>query len=238
MIDKAMDWIEEHCKPSFFGGRQNDEPTYCDKALYLIPQPKPQPLEIHTLTGLVQYLKTNADVLEAQKVMVVVESPVAVYAAGLLEQPYCVRKIYLQAKCPHSFNNSRWMAVGDFIVHLQTAFVQNETVRQLLRIVGNIKDESVMNFNDDGVTQQVTAKVGIARVENVPVPNPVSLAPWRTFNEVDQPESLFVFRMKSGKGEPPGCMLAAADGDGWKLQAIERIAAYLREKLPGFNVIA
>lgn len=238
MIDKALDWIEEHCKPTFFGGEEKDEPTYCNKTLYLIPQPKPAPLEIYTLTGLVEYLKKNVDVLDGEKVMVVIESPVEVYVAGLLEQPYCVRKIYLKAKCCHQFHNSRWMAVGDFIVYLQTAFVQNETVKQLLKIVGNIKDESVMNFNDDGVTQQVTAKVGIARVENVPVPNPVCLAPWRTFNEVEQPESLFVFRMKSGKGEPPSCMLAAADGDGWALKAIEGIAEYLRNELPLLNVIA
>ena len=34
--------------------------------------------------------------------------------------------------------------------------------------------------------------------ENKTVPNPVGLAPYRTFTEIGQPESKFVLRLKNG----------------------------------------
>jgi hypothetical protein len=108
---------------------------------------------------------------------------------------------------------------------------------KVLSIVGNIKEESVKNTGDDGVTQTVTARAGIARVENVEVPNPVMLYPYRTFREVAQPGSLFVLRLRTGQVAPT-CALFEADGGRWRLEAIDRIAAYLREKLPESTIIA
>jgi hypothetical protein len=66
----------------------------------------------------------------------------------------------------------------------------------------------------------------------------VTLAPWRTFPEVTQPESLFVLRVKSGRGEEPAtCGLFSADADSWQKDAIEKIAAWFTENLPGVPVI-
>ena len=57
----------------------------------------------------------------------------------------------------------------------------------------------------------------------VPVPNPVALVPFRTFIEVEQPESKFVFRVKDG----PQMGLFEADGGEWRLAAMLRIKEYL-----------
>ena len=86
---------------------------------------------------------------------------------------------------------------------------------------------------DNGVSQQtVTTAGGVVLVGTAPVPNPVTLAPYRTFREIEQPESLFVLRMRTGKdGEKPTAALFEADGGSWKLEAIKRIAAYLREQV-------
>jgi hypothetical protein len=78
----------------------------------------------------------------------------------------------------------------------------------------------------------VTAKSGISTVENVIVPNPVMLCPFRTFAEVEQPESEFVFRMQTGFK----AALFEADGGKWKLYAMQNVKAYLEEKLAGCNV--
>lgn len=51
---------------------------------------------------------------------------------------------------------------------------------------------------DDGVSQVATARSGVASVGKVVVPNPISLRPYRTFLEVEQQESDFVFRMHEG----------------------------------------
>ncbi|PFR65873.1 hypothetical protein COK29_26730, partial [Bacillus cereus] len=58
-------------------------------------------------------------------------------------------------------------------------------------------------------------------------PNPVSLQPYRTFVEVEQPKSNFIFRMKDG----PRCSIHEADGGAWKLQAMNNIEDYLTTAL-------
>jgi hypothetical protein len=117
-------------------------------------------------------------------------------------------------------------------------FVQDENTAAILKIVGNIKEEASNTFADDGITQSVATRAGISRVEIVPVPNPVTLRPYRTFMEIEQPASTFVFRMKSGKGQPPTCALYEADGRMWRLEAIKKIKEWLADKMPGIKIIA
>jgi hypothetical protein len=111
-----------------------------------------------------------------------------------------------------------------------------EDREKLLKIVGNIRDENVTEFGDDGVTQQVQARTGITRIENIVVPNPVVLKPYRTFTEVEQPESSFILRMRKG----PEVALFEADGRAWENKAICNIRDYLRKELEGIeiNIIA
>ncbi|MDF9627266.1 hypothetical protein P5775_32030, partial [Bacillus cereus] len=85
----------------------------------------------------------------------------------------------------------------------------------------------VKEIGDDGVSQAVTVKTGVASRGNAKVPNPVQLSPYRTFVEVKQPESKFVFRMREGAR----CGLFEADGGAWKLEAMNNIKEYLNEAL-------
>ena len=80
---------------------------------------------------------------------------------------------------------------------MQAMFETTTDLTGILRIVGNLKDSAVKTVNDDGISQQVTVKMGVSRVGEEILPNPVVLKPYRTFLEIDQPESAFVFRMKS-----------------------------------------
>ena len=102
-----------------------------------------------------------------------------------------------------------------------------------------IKDESIAQYGDDGVTQKATIKTGITSVGDAVVPNPVNLRPFRTFIEVEQPESAFVFRMKQGNGVE--CAIFEADGGAWKNAAMKSIKDYLQfelVELPQFTVIS
>ncbi|MGG1673296.1 hypothetical protein ACIFOE_22195 [Paenibacillus sp. NRS-1783] len=121
----------------------------------------------------------------------------------------------------------RYYDIESFNILLQSCFVPTDMNAALLSIVGNVKDEKVVNYGDDGTSQQVTAKVGIATVEAVKLPNPVYLKPFRTFVEIEQPESAFVFRMKDG----PSAAIFEADGGEWKLRAIAAIKDYLEAAL-------
>lgn len=94
-----------------------------------------------------------------------------------------------------------------------------------MKVIGNIKEENVRNTGDNGFSQAVTMQTGITSVDDVIVPNPVKLAPYRTFLEVEQPTSEFVFRMKDG----PRAALFEADGGVWRNVAIHNIKNYLLE---------
>ena len=110
---------------------------------------------------------------------------------------------------------------------LQSAFVDDEDKAKLLKYTALITDDTVKNFGDDGISQKVTVKTGVASVSDAVVPNPVTLAPFRTFPEVIQPESKFIFRMKEG----PSAALFEADGGAWRNKAILNIKAYLEKEL-------
>ena len=61
------------------------------------------------------------------------------------------------------------------------------------------------------------------------VPSPADLQPYRTFLEVPQPESQFIFRIN----ERGNCALFEADGGLWKYHAMESIKLFLEDALKG-----
>lgn len=199
--------------------------VYSTERLHHIPQAIPSALTVRNLTGLVDYLATNYD--HQLPFLVQVASPTEVNVYSTYNRDM-VRNHFIQAKAllPEIPFKS-FIDAESFNILLQSCFVPNEHREKLLSIVGNIQDENVVTVGDTGVSQQVTAKTGIATVGNVVVPNPVKLKPFRTFVEIAQPESEFVFRMQSG----PKAALFEADGGAWKVQAIHSIRDYLAEKL-------
>lgn len=59
----------------------------------------------------------------------------------------------------------------------------------------------------------------------------VKLKPYRTFREIEQPASVFLFRLKNRDGAPPECALFEADGGAWKLEATDKIGKYFAGEL-------
>lgn len=105
--------------------------------------------------------------------------------------------------------------------------------RELKKVTENIQDpntDATANYGDDGVTQKTTIKQGIASKADVLVPNPVTLTPYRTFLEVEQPSSEFVFRIKDNGGAP-AFMLVEAEGGLWRAEAMQNIKEYLAKAL-------
>lgn len=143
--------------------------------------------------------------------------------------------MYLSASCPDLADGwlGKFHAIEDFLIGLQTRFVDSDDRPRLMALLGNVKHESVKTAVDDGVTQIVQARAGVALVSEVAVPNPVLLAPYRTFRDIVQPTSLFVVRVKAGHvGSLPEAGLFEADGGAWRLQAVARIRDWLVEALP------
>ena len=86
---------------------------------------------------------------------------------------------------------------------MQTAFEQTKETAIILTVAGNVENKTIANYGDDGTSQKATISKGIAGKEDVIVPNPVILRPYRTFLEVEQPESKFIFRIKEGRDGTP-----------------------------------
>ena len=94
-------------------------------------------------------------------------------------------------------------------------------------MIGNLREEKVNQQTDDGVSQSVQINSGVASVSEVKVPNPVVLSPYRTFQEVSQPASTFIFRMREGMKSA----LFEADNAAWQVDAKQYIKEYLQKNI-------
>lgn len=211
---------------------------YSTKKLFEVLDPTPAPLKISTLTGLADYLNENPDSLPLKELIIEITTHDSVRLYSTIKGSFDQRaSLLLTSITLDLFPFGQYMDLERFIIFLQSKFVQDETTEKLLKLAGNVTGENVANFSDDGVTQKVQARAGIVRVEDVQVPNPVTLAPYRTFLEIAQPESKFVYRLKQAGDNSIHCALIEADGGNWKLEAIKRIRDYLRTHCPEGMVI-
>lgn len=137
-----------------------------------------------------------------------------------------------------SFKANRWVTQDKFILELQSMFVKTSDLEAIMKVAGNIEAKTTANYGDDGVTQKTTIQQGVASRADVIVPNPVSLIPYRTFLEITQPESSFVFRI-DGSDNMPEFTLIEADGGLWVNQAKAEIKKYLEKNLKelGTNIV-
>ena len=204
-----------------------DQGTFTKASLSRVKEAKASVLTVSTLTGLVDYIKSDLDKLP-EKLLIQVISPrkVALYSPLNADRE---REQYISAEAilPDNVVYDRFIGTEQFNIMLQSAFVDVGTKSTLLKYTGLIQDEAVKTTGDDGVSQQVTVKTGVASVGQAIVPNPVELAPYRTFPEVEQPISKFIFRMQEG----PRAALYEADGGAWRNKAILSIKEYLQEEL-------
>lgn len=208
------------------------------------PKPyTPAAIVVATIAGLVAYVKANRDKLPLDELVCHVAGPSQVYLYGRCEdeETQYRRKHYLTADLRDmgeaGFSYNVFQASEDVIVGLQVAFEATPERDELVALLGSIKEATVRESVDNGYAQEVTARAGAAFVTNVKVQNPVLLRPYRTFREVEQPESPFIVRLRAGdEGKRPSVALFPADGGAWKLVAIARISEWLLVNLAGTGV--
>lgn len=226
MIKQALEYIVGLKEPVI---KQIDGDTYSDKPLNRISyDPYAKTIEMHTLTSLVDYIKANIDTM-SDKMIIHVVSPTSVKLYSQLN--YDRKREYLievNAQLP-DFRFGDYVGHEAFCIALQSKFIQNDDRDLVLKFAGTVEDGTVAEYGDDGITQKATVKTGLASKGDAIIPNPVKLRPYRTFLEVEQPESAFVFRMKSERGVQ--CAIFEADGGAWKNTAMKNIKEYLQFEL-------
>lgn len=120
-----------------------------------------------------------------------------------------------------------YMGHENAVIQLRSLYIPNEDSNYLLSLLSCVSQESKVSSKDNGVSQSIEAKTGIALTERVDIKPRVKLQPFRTFLEVDQPESEFIIRLDNNGN----IGLFEADGGVWKLEAVRNIAAYFTEEL-------
>ena len=213
--------------------------TYITKPVRDMTDPTPETLSVSTLTALVDYLKTNVDTLDPSQLLIQVEGPARVSVLSKLTEEFAQRDVYIAAEpLLPVYRFDSWMTTDKFVPMLQATFQPKGHRDELLRLASGVRIEASADIKDDGLTQHVTARNGVARMEQVEIPNPCALYPFSTFLEVEQPERLFVFRMRHADAEV-ACTLIDADGGAWKQDAAVAVRDYLRKELgDGFAIIA
>lgn len=201
--------------------------TYSDGPLTRIPRhvDMPQAFSVSSLDSIVKLIKTEKHKV-GRTILVHVNryNEVTVFSTYLDDFK---RYVLYQATAETPNFSEGWRPYEKAIIELRSIFFPNEGTKYLLNLLSSMTSENSVKTSDNGVTQKVEAKQGIALNALVEVKPRIALCPFRTFLEVAQPESEFVLRVDDNKGVG----LFEADGGVWKLEAKRNIAEYLAKQL-------
>lgn len=237
LSDKAVEAIQESKKTDII---IVDGQEYVSHPVFKPPEEKlPAPLVVHTLESFTTYLRENRDGFAADDCLVHVESPMSI---KLLNAPFGrenTRTLWCHAMALRgggfSFNN--YIDLETFLIEIQSQFVQDEVTKRILQVIGNISDQQVKTSLDDGVSQEITIRAGIARQGTATLTNPVTLRPFRTFAEIEQPPSLYILRLRSMKDALPTVALFEVMDNRWQLEAIKALKAYLAQTITAMPIL-
>ncbi|MGI5064011.1 hypothetical protein E4N95_11100 [Treponema denticola] len=197
-----------------------------------------QPLTVSSLTGFVDFINRNIDKLDlSAHYIAVVDDVDRVTLPSTLFGIRKNREILTEALLDERmqiFPFGRFLPQEDFIIKLHSLFQkkENDDFEYVSALVSKIKQADSADTEDDGITQNITVKKGVSGAlvgkENVkPI---VRLSPYRTFREIEQPESQFLLRIRTEDGIPH-IALFEADGGQWRNEARTAIAEFLKANI-------
>lgn len=210
---------------------QKDKVFYDERKASLVeldPIKRAETLTVNSLSGLVGYLKSRfCDNERRSPVLLHVESPTKVAVYSALDSDRKRESLIEATALLDKFPYGRFMNSESFIINVQSLIQRDLDAKAILECASSIRIEGGGDLTDNGVSQTVTVKEGAATLTKAEVPSPAELRPYRTFLEVEQPSSPFVFRIdKHGD-----CALFEADGGIWKHVAMSNIRDFLASEL-------
>lgn len=239
MLSAAIEKIIDLAKPNFetvYGE------TYCDKPMHRIDNNVrvKDHITMTTLTSLIDYIESGVDRKDCPYLVHIV-SPTEVRLYSTLDDDRERETLaVVKAEVPQ-FDFNRAIDHESFCIGVQSKFVDGPAEINdkalILKFAGTVKAGSVTEYSDDGVSQKATVKCGVSTLSEAVVPSPCKLMPYRTFIEVMQPMSTFIFRLSEGRDNDVYCALYEADGGAWKNEAKQNIYEYLTEELKKYAEI-
>lgn len=225
MLRNFVSKIEEMAAPKT---HEIEGHTYCREKLIRVDPPKymPKAIYVNGLDSICKLVRNEVKKVGLQ-VFVQIEAYNKVNVFTTYDDQFERSYLYHCTADTPCVTVNRYNRYEKAVIELRSLYIPNDDTDYLLKLLSSISSESKVVSTDNGVTQTVEAKQGIAMSQMVAVKPRVNLKPFRTFIEVDQPESEFLLRI-SGDGE---IGLYEADGGVWKLEATRNVAAYFEKEL-------
>lgn len=232
LAEKIEQLVEEKVKPEIV---EHEGVDYVQTArgFEALRKPSTKAIEVNSLEGLVKMIKNSLKDAELDGMYGIYKPFVVNIDFNRIEvmSALCEDKSrnYLAEANPMipRLNIGYDMSVEEMIILLSTSFIPTENTQKFIESLSSLRVVEEVEFNDDGVGQTVTAKKGASMNQKYQIQPIVKLKPIRTYAEIEQVESKFLFRVnKDGT-----VCLREADGGQWKYETQKRIVAYLEENL-------
>lgn len=225
MLKEAIEKIERMSAPTF---HEVDGSVFSNQEMVHVMDKKPMPkcIELTGLDSICKMVRNEAEHVGLQ-IFIQVKDYKSVSVFTELDEDEDRLYLYNCTADTPAVTMGRFMAYENAVIELRSLYIPNKGTEYLLKLLSSISNESKVTSSDNGVTQQVEARSGIALNSMVKIEPRVSLQPFRTFVEVAQPESEFLLRIND-RGE---IGFFPADGGVWKLEATRNVAGYFEEKL-------
>ena len=230
MLKEFIEHIQQTTKPIV---QEIEGRTFCitSEGNYAEIRPTidhPDTLPLHSLDALVKLIKTEA-VAICKTLYITIPDHLTVdcFTKPSADERF-FRQFFYRAKATDvpGWEARTQFSFDEAMIALRTRFQKTVDTDYTLKLLSEITTGAKVTFNDNGVATTVVTQKGIALQGNETIRPIVSLKPYRTFQEVEQPVSEFLIRINDR-----GINFIEADGGMWKLNARENVKAFLEEKL-------
>lgn len=201
--------------------------NYTDKPLTVIKEPVANTVYFKTLKGITDTLKAEISHHKAPVIVSVISHDQVEVLSALNVSDRNREKPYVATAETPNLDFDRYISNESMLIQLKSKFLQTSELLELVQLLGTIVDENSLKLMDDGFSQSVTVKKGIALKDNKVINPRIKLTPYRTFLDVEQPASEFLLRLQEGGS----VALFEADGGAWKLKARKNVAQRLSSDL-------
>ena len=212
MLKEFIEHIQSTTKPQIFEKDGATFVVYAEEAPHQLRPDIDHPdiLPLHSLDALVNLVRTEASKAETP-LYITIPDHLTVRCFGQ-PQPDArfFRQMYYEAKATDVPGWGEMVQLGFYA----------------LKLLSDICCGAKVVYNDNGIATTVTTQKGVALQSNEQIRPIITLKPYRTFQEVEQPESIFLIRVNER-----GITFTEADGGMWKLKARQTVKAFLEEQL-------
>lgn len=229
MLKEAIEKILDIATPTILDREDGTFAVSADNVMQIRPElDLPETINLTSLDALVKLVRTEATKAESP-LYITIPSHLSVTCFG---QPNKALREHRQtyyvvnATDVPGWDDRKDLPFEQAAVALQTRFQEGGDREYTLRLLSQITTGAKVTDNDIGVATTIVTSKGVSLQENSQIRPLVRLRPYRTFQEITQPEGLFLIRINER-----GITFTEADGGMWKLEARKTIAKYLEDGL-------